>query len=822
MVEVAMTSNAFEKFQSNSKDTAEQERRTVEMTTNIDDVEDGELPEEGEICEDDDVKDAKSTFQARLPIANESPVRGTSSLASASPRRPRDYDREETSSSQGGEGLMLNSWMTGVKQRVKTGGVSGASASPTIDANEEYYGYGSVSPRGDAGDKDYRNHGDESTDKDYRWGSIRAEETGRMSAGHDSTNEYGDCDYRSDSPRMDRRRRRSPSPPYSKRARCHTPPSRGGYRGRGCRGRWGERQICKFFREGYCRDGENCSYSHEAADSGRKPELCKFYQQGYCKKGLQCPLLHGEYPCKAFHKGECSRDPCQFSHVPLTSYTQQIFDQMIKDDELASRITIPPAPLKRRVLLPGGPVPGASPGVVVSPTNSSSVETVSGGVLPPPSVVVPTLSSAPPIPISQPQLIIPPPLVGPRPQFPTFFPHHVLSSSAETSTSMGVATVSSSDTPLAVSQFAPGVAVTKTGEVGRVDEEPDTSFNINKMLEQITSKAKQDNEMMEESPASPPMFMSEEVSDAPMIPQVIIPLWRLVPVDNIVAPHSNLDSAILQNSLTDSNLRNDPRIKKALSSQFDEFTNSLIKAAPQSSLQAVSTSANVSPLPNVAVRDDTQGGIKPVDPRSVAARDPRKRPSVIDPRVGVGCVSDPRLAAAVSKPNTVKLPSGSMNGFEKNVHDSQVASTSVAANNCDQLYSSTVGMNQSPIGADPYNSPQHRREERSYYDGRRGGAPSSSWMPQIQSNLDPRQNRSTRFRDPVNPYRTETLNKDKDDREVTNKSKMEVDCPSPTTTQTEEVSRSPTSAMSLREKRKNNEYESPLSRIAGGARWGAQ
>lgn len=78
----------------------------------------------------------------------------------------------------------------------------------------------------------------------------------------------------------------------------------------------------------YSFQGENCSYSHDAADSKRKPELCKFYQQGYCKKGLQCPLLHGEYPCKAFHKGECSKDPCTFSHLPLTSFTQPIFDQV--------------------------------------------------------------------------------------------------------------------------------------------------------------------------------------------------------------------------------------------------------------------------------------------------------------------------------------------------------------------------------------------------------------------------------------------------------------------------------------------------------------
>lgn len=92
--------------------------------------------------------------------------------------------------------------------------------------------------------------------------------------------------------------------------------------------RWGEKTICKFFREGFCRDGDECAFSHNAADSHRKPELCKFYQHGFCKKGLSCLHLHGEYPCKAFHKGECSKEQCQYSHLPLNDFTQPIFDQV--------------------------------------------------------------------------------------------------------------------------------------------------------------------------------------------------------------------------------------------------------------------------------------------------------------------------------------------------------------------------------------------------------------------------------------------------------------------------------------------------------------
>lgn len=57
---------------------------------------------------------------------------------------------------------MLSSWLTGVKQRAKPGN---ATASPTVDSNEEYYGYGSNSPNDGAGDKDYRNRGGDSADK---------------------------------------------------------------------------------------------------------------------------------------------------------------------------------------------------------------------------------------------------------------------------------------------------------------------------------------------------------------------------------------------------------------------------------------------------------------------------------------------------------------------------------------------------------------------------------------------------------------------------------------------------------------------------------
>lgn len=103
----------------------------------------------------------------------------------------------------------------------------------------------------------------------------------------------------------------------------------------------------------------------------------------------------------------------------------------MKDDELASRIAIPQGPLKRRVLLPGGPSssPGAQPTVpaIVTVTADGGI---TGGVIPPPAVVVPTLSSGAPVTIAQPQLVIPPPLAANPTPYPAFFPHHSVPATA--------------------------------------------------------------------------------------------------------------------------------------------------------------------------------------------------------------------------------------------------------------------------------------------------------------------------------------------------------------------------------------------------------
>lgn len=70
-------------------------------------------------------------------------------------------------------------------------------------------------------------------------------------------------------------------------------------------------------------------------------------------------------------------------------------------------------------------------------------------------------------------------------------------------------------------------------------------------------------------------------------------------------------------SLTDAGLRNDPRIKKALASQFDAFTNSLMNAAPpplpqpaqifvQQSSATASTSSTQSTVLSVLPKEESR------------------------------------------------------------------------------------------------------------------------------------------------------------------------------------------------------------------------
>eukprot|EP00927_Polykrikos_kofoidii_P053728 TRINITY_DN4828_c0_g3_i1.p1 TRINITY_DN4828_c0_g3~~TRINITY_DN4828_c0_g3_i1.p1 ORF type:complete len:1132 (-),score=141.05 TRINITY_DN4828_c0_g3_i1:52-3366(-) len=131
-------------------------------------------------------------------------------------------------------------------------------------------------------------------------------------------------------------------------------------------------KLCRHFKRGYCRDGEDCGFAHGPADlekahslsdgvehvrhpshtsglsalpadSGvqRIPKMCGFFAKGECKKGRECDFLHptnddwtpadGKHEhdqawlgrsrpkthrlCVFFENGSCKKgDDCEFSH----------------------------------------------------------------------------------------------------------------------------------------------------------------------------------------------------------------------------------------------------------------------------------------------------------------------------------------------------------------------------------------------------------------------------------------------------------------------------------------------------------------------------
>lgn len=536
---------------------------------NQEDFEDGELPEDGEICDEEEEKKPSNP----PPSLNHKPISSSSSSSSApTEKAPRERVRRFE------------------------------SRSPPIQRDRERERERDPDPFDSHNDAPDAPGNGYFGDKDYRGGPPTASS---------EEEPFSDTDYR-----VNRRRRHSPSLDDEYESRSKRPlyaDRRGGFRG-GFRGGpkprfQTEHQICKFFREGYCRDGDSCSYSHQAEDSLRRPVLCNFYANSFCKKGLQCLMLHGEFPCKQFHKGQCQNESCRFSHVPLTDYTRPIIEKILADEEsrqpqqppvyrsnpvanaaaaAAAAAVMQP---RRRVLLPGGPnTNGTSPphnGATGSlPVIHAAVPQASHpNQLPPPAVVVPTIQRTsdprggqmyPSVnqqnssggyfnsgPTSRPEQVqgLPPPrtIEPPRP--------------SGMGAGLGGGQGQMRHQPGFLQQ--PGLVQPPQVVVPERKPEQPQAFNLEAMISKLTNGGSMRSSpkpmmSMDDSPASPPAssFAQNIFGIKPkvaLIPQTQQTIWGLVRVQKRL-PYSNIENA-------EGIAANDPRRAKAIAKQFDAFSS---------------------------------------------------------------------------------------------------------------------------------------------------------------------------------------------------------------------------------------------------------
>lgn len=107
------------------------------------------------------------------------------------------------------------------------------------------------------------------------------------------------------------------------------------------------RVPCRYFMEGKCSKGDECTFSHalrpnKTTEEARSEEVCRFHMAGNCLKGEGCMYSHdlSKVPCKFFHaKGECAAgDSCRFSHAPVSEdIRHQLFVEMtgVRDPRLS-------------------------------------------------------------------------------------------------------------------------------------------------------------------------------------------------------------------------------------------------------------------------------------------------------------------------------------------------------------------------------------------------------------------------------------------------------------------------------------------------------
>ncbi|KAM8868573.1 E3 ubiquitin-protein ligase makorin-2 [Synchiropus picturatus] len=66
--------------------------------------------------------------------------------------------------------------------------------------------------------------------------------------------------------------------------------------------------TCRYFIHGVCREGSNCMFSHDLANS-RPSAICKFYQKGLCSYGERCRYDHVKLPVRGARGTDSNEQP---------------------------------------------------------------------------------------------------------------------------------------------------------------------------------------------------------------------------------------------------------------------------------------------------------------------------------------------------------------------------------------------------------------------------------------------------------------------------------------------------------------------------------
>ncbi|KRY43343.1 Zinc finger CCCH domain-containing protein 6 [Trichinella spiralis] len=389
-----------------------------------------------------------------------------------------------------------------------------------------------------------------------------------------------------------------------------------------------DRTLCRFFKEGFCREGDRCPYSHvspattakrspsaAATSQNKRKELCKYFASGYCRNGRKCPYMHNDLPCKFFPIGDCRKgERCRYSHaINADRGVNSEFAKSVPLEEqhvppLGSKIASVQLelPTRRKVLLNDPPkqamlpTPYTGTGLLPSPPRemaagncdqpSSYAMSHDDGISFPYANMEREYSR-----ISQEPLL----------ETPNIKSENFM---AEAQTGSLI-----DDVEMRKEKEHDETGTSKAAAV------PTAKINIIAMLREIKSQVK-GADKIQDSPASP-----EPMKQWVLVPQTVLLVDFKLQLLGDVKRENKVRDPTMVISLKDVKLRADPRVKKYLANQFDAvsdlFTGSKPLDNPTPAIVAASPSAN-----NVRESVDATSAQDVTDPTS-STKSGRSSPS---------------------------------------------------------------------------------------------------------------------------------------------------------------------------------------------------